>query len=300
MQDWTFVEKYLRYLSDVQGAPPNTVSAYRRDLTEYRQYLSGREMAPDSPASVRSYMGFLFRRGLTRSSMARKISAVRSCSRYMVREGLISFNPCDGIPVPRAGRKTPRFLNLDEVNALLETPAGRRPIDLRDLTLWEILYTSGIRVSELAGLSLSDWNHEGRTVRVMGKGSRERVVPLGRQAVERMETYLRATDRWPPARDRSPVFLSTRGTRLTVRSIQKRLEKRLRACGLNNRISPHVLRHTFATHLLDSGADIRSIQEMLGHVSLETTQRYTHVTLERLLDVYDKSHPRASAKGGKA
>lgn len=299
MQDWTFVKNYLQHLSDVQGASPHTVSAYRRDLEEYRQHLSGRGLTPDSPESVRSYIGFLFRRSLSRSSMARKISAVRSCSRYMVREGLISFNPCDGIPVPRAGRRTPRFLNMDEVNALLDTPSGHRPIDLRDLALWEILYTSGIRVSELAGLNLSDWEHEERTIRVMGKGSKERIVPLGRQALERTETYLRATDRWPPAKDTSPLFLSTRGTRLTVRSIQKRLEKRIRTCGLNNRVSPHVLRHTFATHLLDSGADIRSIQEMLGHESLETTQRYTHVTLERLLDVYDRSHPRASTKGEK-
>ncbi|NOY86355.1 MAG: tyrosine recombinase XerC [Deltaproteobacteria bacterium] len=299
MQDWTFVEKYLQYLSDIQGASSHTVSAYRRDLREYRRYLSEKRMGPDAPESVRSYVGYLFRRGLARSSMARKISAVRSCSRYMVREGLISFNPCDGIPAPRGGRRTPRFLNMDEINALLDSPSGHRSIDLRDLALWELLYSSGIRVSELAGLNLSDWDHEGQTVRVMGKGSKERIVPLGRQAVERMKAYLTATDRWPPARGDAPIFLSTRGTRLTVRSIQKRLEKRLRACGLNNRVSPHVLRHTFATHLLDSGADIRSIQEMLGHESLETTQRYTHVTLERLLDVYDQSHPRASTKGEK-
>ena len=167
----------------------------------------------------------------------------------------------------------------------------------RDLAMWELLYSSGLRVSELSGLNMKDWDVTGHLVRVLGKGNKIRLVPLGERAAEKLEKYMSASGRWPPVRDGSPVFLNRNGDRLSVRGIQQRLEKRLRECGLDTRISPHVLRHTFATHLLDSGADLRAIQEMLGHESLQTTQRYTHVTLDRLLDIYDRSHPRSERKG---
>lgn len=296
-QEPEHLKGYLRHMADVRGASPNTVSAYRRDLTEYQGHLDSRGLAIGSPASVRSYLGHLFKRGLARSTMARKVSAVRSYSRYLVREGVLESNPCDGIPTPRAPRPGPRFLSMEEMTALLDAPSDDSPINLRDMALWELLYSSGIRVSELAGLNRADWDPAGLMIRVHGKGSKERLVPVGERAALRMEAYLRATGRWPHRREISPMFLNNRGQRLTVRSIQKRLEKRLRDCGLENRISPHVIRHTFATHLLDSGADLTAIQEMLGHESLETTQVYTHVTLDRLLEVYDRSHPRSSEKG---
>jgi tyrosine recombinase XerC len=293
------LDQFLRFLSDIRGASAHTVDAYRRDLGEYLDHIATRDVRDGTRDAVRSFMGQLFRRGLARSTMARKISAVRSFCRYRVREGFLDANPCDGIPAPRLSQRTPRFLSLEETLSLLDTPSGSRVIDLRDAALWETLYSSGMRVSEMAGLNLSDWDSAGHTIRVRGKGRKERIIPLGQKASEKLERYLRATERWPHRREEEPVFLSSRGTRLGVRGIQRRLEKRIQACGLHNGISPHVLRHSFATHLLDGGADLRAIQEMLGHESLETTQRYTHVTLDRLLEVYDSAHPRASKKGVK-
>jgi len=291
------VKAFLRNMEHVRGASRNTVSAYRRDLVEYVRHLESKGLSLDHPDSVKSFMGYLFRRGLARTTMARKVSAVRSFCRFLVRQGLLAVNPGDGIPTPKTPRTNPRFLNLEEVTALLDSPAGDRTMDLRDLAMWELLYSSGLRVSELAALSTGDWDPEGRLVRVLGKGNKTRLVPLGEKAVFRLEKYMKASGRQPAEKGSTPVFLNRSGTRLSVRGIQQRLEKRLRECGLDTRISPHVLRHTFATHLLDSGADLRSIQEMLGHESLQTTQRYTHVTMERLLKIYDRAHPRSERKG---
>ncbi|UCF31986.1 MAG: tyrosine recombinase XerC [bacterium] len=288
--------EFLRHLSDIRGSSSHTVNAYRRDLEEYLGYVSTRDLEEGSREAVRSFLGELFRRGLARSTMSRKMSALRSFCRYRVREGFLASNPCDGMPSPRASRKNPMFLSLEEISALLDCPSGDGVLELRDTALWEVLYSSGLRVSELAGLNLADWDSSGQTIRVRGKGRKERIVPLGGKASGTLERYLRATERWPHARIGEPVFLSTRGTRLGVRGIQRRLDLRLRRSGIGKRISPHVLRHTFATHLLDSGADLRAIQEMLGHESLETTQRYTHVTLDRLLEVYDRTHPRAAKR----
>jgi integrase/recombinase XerC len=291
------VTAFLRSLEHVRGASHNTVSAYRRDLGEYLSHLESRGFSLDHPDSARSFMGYLFRRGLARTTMARKVSAVRSFCRFLVKQGLLAANPCDGILTPKTPRTNPRFLDLEEITALLDSSVGDRAADLRDLAMWELLYSSGLRVSELAALSTGDWDREGRLVRVLGKGNKTRLVPLGEKASRRLETYLKVSGRWPAVKSSAPVFLNRSGKRLSVRGIQQRLEKRLRECGLDTRISPHVLRHTFATHLLDSGADLRAIQEMLGHESLQTTQRYTHVTLERLLEIYDKAHPRSERKG---
>ncbi len=292
------VEAFLCSMEHVRGASQHTISAYRRDLGEYVSHLESKGFPLDHPDSVKSFMGHLFRRGLARSTMARKVSAVRSFCRFLIRQGLLTANPCDGIPTPKTPRTNPRFLNLEEVTALLDSSAGDRAADLRDLAMWELLYSSGLRVSELAALSTGDWDPEGRLVRVLGKGNKTRLVPLGEKAVIRLQKYMKASGRWPAVKGSAPVFLNRSGNRLSVRGIQQRLEKRLRECGLDTRISPHVLRHTFATHLLDSGADLRAIQEMLGHESLQTTQRYTHVTMERLLEIYDKAHPRSERKGG--
>jgi integrase/recombinase XerC len=287
---------FLLYMEKVRGSSTHTLSAYKRDLEEYLDYLDERELSLDSPESVRSFLGQLFRKGFARSTMARKISAIRSFSRHLVREGVLETNPCDLITTPRALKNNPRFLSLEEITALLDGAAGDRPIDLRDMAIWELFYSSGVRVSELAGMNISDWDQEGQLIRIRGKGSKTRIVPLGRRASARLQEYLKVSGRWPTAIENAPIFLNRQGGRLSVRGIQKRLEGRLRDCGLDTRISPHVLRHTFATHLLDSGADLRAIQEMLGHESLQTTQRYTHVTLDRLLEVYDRSHPRSERK----
>jgi integrase/recombinase XerC len=292
----SFLGSYLVYMATVKGSSANTVKAYRRDLEEYTGFLAERDLSVASSSSVRSYLGHLFRRGLARTTMARKVSAVRSFSRYLLREGKIGKNPCDGVPVPKAPRKVPRFLSLDEVTSLLDAASGERPIDLRDMASWELFYSSGLRVSELAGLDRKDWDPVSGTIKVTGKGSKDRIVPLGSRAAARLRSYLEATGRWPHERADEPVFLNNRGGRLSVRSFQKRLYRRLMDIGLDTKISPHVLRHTFATHMLDGGADLRSIQEILGHENLETTQKYTHVTLDRLLSVYDNAHPRAGGK----
>ncbi len=287
---------FLLYMEKVRGSSAHTLSAYRRDLDEYMDYLDERQLPFDSPGSIRSFLGQLFQKGFARSTMARKVSAVRSFSRHLVREGVLEANPCDLTATPRAPKNNPRFLSLEEITALLDGAAGDRPIDLRDMAIWELFYSSGVRVSELAGMNTGDWDQEGQLMRVRGKGSKTRIVPLGRKASARLQKYLKASGRWPTPAENTPIFLNRHGGRLSVRGIQKRLEGRLRDCGLDTRISPHVLRHTFATHLLDSGADLRAIQEMLGHESLQTTQRYTHVTLDRLLEVYDRSHPRSERK----
>lgn len=290
---------YLEYLATVRGASDHTVTAYRRDLMEYTGFLAHRDLPAGRGRSVRAFLAHLYSRGLARTTMARKISAVKSFYGYMLRQGLIDHNPCHGIPAPKSRQTTPRFLSLDEVGTLLDAAGGHRAIDLRDMAAWELLYSSGLRVSELAGMDLADWDPEGETVKVTGKGSKERLVPVGAAAALRLQRYLAATGRWPHRRLAQPMFLNNRGGRLTVRSFRKRLYRRLMETGLDTRIGPHVLRHTFATHMLDEGADLRSIQEMLGHESLETTQKYTHVTLERLLKVYDGAHPRARSKGEK-
>lgn len=289
--------EFLLYLEKVQGSSVHTLSAYSRDLQEYLEYLDEKLLPADSPESVRSFIGYLFRKGFARSTMARKISAVRSFCRHLVREGVLETNPCETIPTPKARKNNPRFLSLEEISALLEGSTGNRPIDLRDMAIWELLYSSGIRIGELAGMNTGDWDREKQLIRIRGKGNKTRIVPLGEKASARLQTYLKASGRWPATGNNSPIFLNRQGERLSVRGIQKRLESRLRDCGLDTRISPHVIRHTFATHLLESGADLRAIQEMLGHESLQTTQRYTHVTLDRLLEVYDSSHPRSERKG---
>ncbi len=291
---------FLVYMEKVRGSSAHTLSAYKRDLEEYLDYLDERQLSLNSTESVRSFLGQLFRKGFARSTMARKISSVKSFCRYLVREGVLETNPCDSIPTPRAPKNNPRFLSLEEITALLDGAAGDRPIDLRDLAIWELFYSSGVRVSELAGTNTGDWDQEGQLIRIRGKGNKTRIVPLGEKASARLQKYLKASGRWPAAGENAPIFLNRQGGRLSVRGIQKRLETRLRDCGLDTRISPHVIRHTFATHLLDSGADLRAIQEMLGHESLQTTQRYTHVTLDRLLEVYDRSHPRSERKGGES
>ncbi len=293
------VEVFLEDLKHIQGASDHTISAYRGDLCEFVRHLESRNRPLGNPESVRSFMGHLFRRGLARSTMSRKIAAVRAFYRFLLRRGHLTTDPSEGIPAPKVPRSNPRFLNLEEVAALLDTSTGDRLIDLRDRAMWELFYSSGLRVSELAALDMAGWAPAGHLVRVRGKGNKTRLVPLGEKATRRLREYIEASGRWPARKDPVPVFLNRSGGRLSIRGIQKRLEKRLRECGLDTKISPHVLRHTFATHLLDSGADLRAIQEMLGHESLQTTQRYTHVTMEHLLKIYDRTHPRSERKGGK-
>jgi integrase/recombinase XerC len=237
---------------------------------------------------IRAWLAALHARGLAPASVARKLAAVRSCYRFLVRRGVIEGNPAREARSPRQPRRLVSFLPIDEATQLVDGKAIGGRSRARDLAILELLYASGLRVSELAGLDLDDVDRGERAVRVLGKGSKERIVPYGGAASRALESWLGER-----GEARGPLFTNARGGRLTVRSVHTIVRRSARAAGITRRVSPHTLRHTFATHLLEGGADLRAIQELLGHSRLSTTQRYTHVGAEQLMKVYDRAHPRA-------
>ncbi len=252
---------------------------------------------------IRKYLSFLHRKN-RKTSIARKVSALRSFFKYLVREGVIPLNPAKGVSTPKVEKTLPTTLTVDEAFRLMESPQticekaskGSKEKGLRDRAILELLYSSGLRVSELVGLNWRQLDLDLGIVRVMGKGRKERIVPVGTKAVRALEAYLeeRGTQE-----GNEPVFVNSLGGRLTARSVGRLMKKYARHSGIFRKASPHSLRHTFATHLLDAGADIREIQEMLGHSSLSTTQRYTHISTGRLMEVYDKAHPRSFRNAGR-
>lgn len=319
---------FERHLRDERGVSPHTGTAYRRDLRDFASFLS-REFLnrPEAeiPASaidllaVRSYLAHLRARGLSKSSMGRHLSALRAFFRFLGREGRSEANPARSVATPRADKPLPRTLSVSEAAAVVEAGKdGETDLTARDRALLELLYATGLRVSELVALDLPDVDLASRQLRTLGKGRKERIVPFGEKAEAALREYLREE---PGAREgtagsgprrrpaagrrrggpRSPrrvsdaeaLFRNTRGGRLTDRSVRRILVKALRLAGVSRHASPHALRHSFATHLLAAGADLRTIQELLGHASLSTTQKYTHLDAERLIEVYRKSHPRA-------
>jgi integrase/recombinase XerC len=282
---------FLRYLALEKNASPHTLRSYRRDLEQFRAYfaeVSGaqglRSLTELDARLVRGWLARLHARGLDPVSVGRKLAALRSWCRFLVRRGWLERSPALQVRAPRPGRKLVSFLPIDEAAALLDA----RDASARDRAILEVLYATGLRVSELVGLGLDDVDRGERTVRVLGKGNKERIVPFGGKAAAALEAYL--TVRGPAP---GPVFLNARRGGLSARSVHALVRRRARAAGLSRRVSPHTLRHTFATHLLDAGADLRMIQELLGHSRLSTTQRYTHVAAEQLMRVYDRAHPRA-------
>ncbi len=278
---------FLRYLAVERGASPHTIRSYRTDLAQFRSFLdrqSIHSLTELDARVIRAYLAWLHGRGLDRVSIARKLAALRSCLRFLVRRGIATRNPAREVRGPRLPRKLVSFLPIDETEALLEPPSPR----VRDRAVLELLYASGLRVSELAGLDLEDVDRGAATVRVMGKGRKERVVPFGEAAGRALDLLLAERGRAP-----GPLFTNTRGRRLSVRSLHAIVRRRARETGIARRVSPHTLRHTFATHMLDAGADLRVIQDLLGHSRLSTTQRYTHVSADQLMRVYDAAHPRA-------
>jgi integrase/recombinase XerC len=284
---------FLRYLTLEKNASPHTIRSYRRDLEQFLAYLTDASGQPGINALrqvdgrlVRAWLARLHGRGLDTASVSRKLAALRSWCRFLVRRGWLAGNPARDVRGPRPGRKLAAFLPIDETVALLEGPTPRP----RDRAILELLYAAGLRVSELTGLDLDDVDRGEATVRVLGKGSKERIVPFGQKAAAALDAYLEI--RGGAA---GPLFLNARRGRLSVRSVHALVRRRARDVGLSRRVSPHTLRHTFATHLLDAGADLRMIQELLGHSRLTTTQRYTHVASEQLIRVYDAAHPRARA-----
>lgn len=302
------VRDFLDWMQVERGCSPATVNAYRRDLGQFAAHLREAGLSLDEPERilrrhVQTFLGSLFRAGEAKSSSARKLAAVRSFFRYLMRVGRLDVSPAAGVRNPRQEKHHPQMLNVDQAFALLDTfPAdatASRELDsllhVRDVALAELLYGSGLRISEALGLNAAAVSPGARTVRVMGKGSRERLAPLSDTCVDALAAWLRLRPRLA-APGEAALFVGVRGARLNRREAARRLDVLCAAAHLPEHISPHALRHSFATHLLESGADLRSVQELLGHSRLSTTQRYTHVTLDHLMQVYDSSHPKAREK----
>lgn len=284
--------EFLRYLDLQRGASRHTLRGYATDLAEFRAFLFRERLGDlvDADArAIRAWLAWLHDRKLAKSSIARKLATVRSCLRYLARLGLVEFNAARQVRSPRLPKRLPSFLPKDESKGLLDALAERSEAGLRDHALLELLYATGLRVAECCGLDLDDVDRRRGAVRVMGKGGKERVVPAG-------DTALEALDAWLSVRGegRGALFTNLRGGRLGTRSVHRIVKRRARAAGIDRRVTPHTLRHTFATHMLGEGADLRLIQELLGHSRLSTTQRYTHVSPEHLMKVYDSAHPRAN------
>ncbi len=311
----SFIQQFIHYLSLEKNASPHTCRCYRKDLEGFEDFFksSGMYLNPRGVVeiekvdriAIRKYMSFLHRRN-KKSSIARKISTLRSFFKYLVREQVIPSNPAKSVSTPKVEKTLPTTLSVDEAFRLMESPQSipekssevSKEHRLRDRAILELLYSSGLRVSELVGLNLNHLNSDLGIVRVMGKGRKERIVPVGVKALEAMKAYFEERG---VSREDAPIFVNSFGGRLTTRSVGRLIKKYTRHSSIFRIVSPHSLRHTFATHLLDGGADIREIQEMLGHSSLSTTQRYTQVSMGKLMEVYDKAHPRSfgNARGEK-
>ncbi len=318
----THLKAFLQFLRLNRNASVHTVRAYESDLTQFLGHVSASsgvkrsELQPASldRAALRSFLGDLHKQGQSRASAARKLAASRTFLRYLRREGLIDDDPGSLVATPKRDIRMPAHLSEDEMTALLDAPADT-PLGRRDRAILELFYASGLRLSELTGLDLDDVNLSAKMVRVLGKGGRERIIPFNGSTAKAVREYLKDRDtlvHQGPAkaghhrssgsvrlqanrRRRDPLFVNYRGTRLTVRSVDRLVRRHVAATSARMGISPHALRHSFATHLLQRGADLRAIQELLGHARLSTTQRYTHVNASQLLDVYRKSHPRAKS-----
>ncbi len=294
------IAQFLRYLAVEKNASPLTIKSYREDLIDLASYLEdaiGAGVLPNSvtPRDLRGYAAALHEAGYARASIARKLASLRSFYRFAQRQQLAESNPAKPLRNPRGQRKLPHFLSNDEVGKLLLAPSLHNVLGLRDHAILETMYSGGLRVSEVVGLNDGDLDFEEGIARIRGKGRKERLSPLGKYAIDALHNYMRQRQHASAEhKGRSaPVFVNRFGNRLTTRSVGRMLEKYILQTGLDTRTSPHTLRHSFATHLLDRGADIRSVQELLGHKSLVTTQIYTHLSTANLREVYLRAHPRA-------
>ena len=300
------IDKFQDHLRIERNASPHTLRSYGADLNQFHGFLKEKNLAVGENGEVqvekidhlaiRAFLSSLYR-DHKKSTLGRKLAALRSFLKYLVQEGYLRQNPAEIVATPRQEKPLPNFMPVDEAFALMETPDASQTWGARDKAILETLYSTGIRVSELVGLCEGDLDSSLGIVRVFGKGGKERIVPIGDKALEALRVYLEKRDRVAQKageKDRkAPIFVNTRGGRLTSRSVGRILRKHLVRGGIWREVSPHALRHSFATHLLDAGADLRAIQELLGHASLSTTQRYTHVSVDKLMEVYDRAHPRA-------
>ena len=301
------ISAFIESLAVEKGCSENTCRGYQKDLAGFWAYLvqhrfSDKRDSSDSDeiridevdrVTLRAYLGWLHGTN-KKTTIARKLSALRTFYKFLVKRGIVAENPADSILTPKQDKTIPNYLPVDEMFRLLDSIQTGSILDLRNRAIFETLYSCGIRVSELVGMDVQDVNYNGSVIRVLGKGGKERIVPIGQKALDAIQLYREAISEKHgiAANQRGPLFLNKNRGRLSARSVARILNKLAVACGLLKPVSPHCLRHTFATHMLDAGADLRVVQELLGHKSLSTTQQYTHVSIARLMQTYDRAHPR--------
>jgi integrase/recombinase XerC len=312
------VAQFLEYLKLERHFSDYTVKSYGADLVQFGQYLAGEigrpigapeaaRITPEQvdekslkcePLTIREFLAYLYGQNYTKSTTARKLATLRSFYKFLIRRGLVASSPLSSIRTPKQEKRLPKCLDLDQVQKLLDAPGDSDVLSARDKAMLEVLYSSGIRVSELVELEMADLDLQEGVLRVKGKGRKDRLTPIGSQAIKAIQRYfeIRNCDpRCQQSKEAGRVFLNKHGDSLSTRSVRRKLDKYLVSAGLDPGISPHTLRHSFATHLLNNGADLRSVQELLGHQSLSTTQIYTHLTTARMKEAYDSAHPRADA-----
>jgi integrase/recombinase XerC len=293
------IQQFVIYLKAERNYSQHTADSYRRDLSDFANFLKDDDgMLPNIEdvdyLIIRSYLADLQQRQLARATVIRRLSSIRSFFKYLCRRGYIGIDPTSSLSSPKASRKLPEFLEISEIEALLSAPDQSTIVGLRDRAILELLYSTGMRVSELLILDLPDIDRINAIVKVRGKGKKERIIPIGGPAMSALSEYLKRRDEMLNGESTQAIFLSERGNRIPdAKSIRRRIDLYAKLAGIKKNISPHTLRHTFATHLVNAGADLRTVQEMLGHTNLTTTQIYTHVNADRLKKVYEKAHPRA-------
>lgn len=293
------IRRFLRYLDAERNASEFTIKSYKDDLEAFKyffEYEDGTypEARDFRSSDLREFVSQMSEAGYARSTIARRLATLRSFFKFCQREALVDENPAKPLRNPRKHRQLPHFLSTDEIGLLLDAPDLSDQLGIRDRAMLETIYSGGLRVSELVGLNYSDLELDEGLIRVRGKGKKERFSPLGSYALDALNSWLSRRNHTKRFQPDTPVFTNRFGKRITTRSVRRMMEKYIKQTGLDHRTSPHTLRHSFATHLLDRGADIRSVQELLGHKSLVTTQIYTHLTTAKLRDIYEKSHPLAS------
>ena len=288
------MENFLRHLEIERGMSQHTLRAYRKDLETFAAYAE-KEPEDIEMIDVRGFVARQIKDGLSKTTAGRRLAAVRSFLKFLTREGFLKANPAKLVTTPKAEKHLPKFLSVDDVFALIEKPDTISFIHTRDRAILELLYSSGLRVGEVAGLNVEDINTREGLVKVKGKGRKERIVPVGSKAVDAIKSYM--VEKILLKKKNKALFLNRTGSPLSERGIRRIVVKYARLVGVSGQIGPHTLRHTFASHLLQAGADLRVIQELLGHASLSTTQKYTHLDITHLMDVYDKAHPLSSEEG---
>ena len=297
-----YIKEFTDYLVAEKNASPHTLESYLNDISQFEDFLKQSGHAGESPKidsidrlAIRSYLGFLYDKKFSASTMRRKLSTLSSFFRFLCREGYLQSNVVKSVPAPKMESKLPSFLSVDEMFRLIDLPEGEDFLVVRDRAMLELFYSTGVRISELVSLKTGDIDRTAQMVKVLGKGGKERLLPFGKKCVEALDKYEKSrSDKIISTKVNSEyLFLNHRGKGITTRGVRKIIGKYVTTGNFPGKVSPHSIRHSFATHLLEGGADLRSIQELLGHASLSTTQKYTHLTIDKLVETYDQAHPRA-------